>query len=663
MVDVAEHVYDDDPARGHPDVRTRLADANYFLLGNGLIQAAVQHAPRGEGTALGLLIMDPDSLRKKRDALTMHPASGLETSAVHLVTATADVSPLISALTVAWQPDAHVPTVIASWGARGFTVQERFYCPSASRARLAREVTITNRGAEPQVGWVRTSVPGTTVMPRFSVKPGARTRVWLVYDLDPAAAALRLTAAATDPVEAEARATWAALADIRFDDPVLDHLFRVSRAQLPAAVSARGRLDGSIWQYNREWVRDQALIALALTQVGHRGLAATMLRRLATEFVTAEGATLDSSEVRSRSDVELDQNGVLLHVLHEYTAWTGDVALVTDLWDRLVAIAEYPLRPEFRHGPSGMLSGSREFWERHAAHGIEPGLELAYQMFVSLGLASAAGLARRVGRTAEAARWEQAAGELRDAMLAHPLYALCDTRGFVKRRTLDGPVQETISALPGAGLPPGVPLASDGPHLLNPDTCCVLPIAFGMVDPTAPVSRATLANIESLWNQDWDSGGYGRYHVSSEPDSPGAWPFASVFVARALVEAGESARAWRILRWLSATAGSVSGAWFEFNGPRIAPPFPQVGIIPWTWAELVVLIVHHILGVRPEAAGIRIRPRLLAGTRGVDANIPVRDGWLRLELRADPAAPADASFLVPYRAGDMNLVARVRTLP
>ena len=43
---------------------------------------------------------------------------------------------------------------------------------------------------------------------------------------------------------------------------------------------------------------------------------------------------------------------------------------------RITALAEYPLRPEFRHGPSGMLSGSREFWERHAAHGIEPGLEL-----------------------------------------------------------------------------------------------------------------------------------------------------------------------------------------------------------------------------------------------------------------------------------------------
>jgi len=151
--------------------------------------------------------------------------------------------------------------------------------------------------------------------------------------------------------------------------------------------------------------------------------------------------------------------------------------------------------------------------------------------------------------------------------------------------------------------------------------------------------------------------------VSSEPDSPGAWPFASVFVARALVEAGDSARAWRILRWLATTDGSASGAWFEFNGPRIAPPFPQVGIIPWTWAELVLLFIHHVLGVRPEADGIRVRPRLLAGMRGVDARIPVRDGWLHLELRTDPAAPADASFLVPYQRGNMPLIARVRPLP
>ena len=288
---------------------------------------------------------------------------------------------------------------------------------------------------------------------------------------------------------------------------------------------------------------------------------------------------------------------------------------------------------------------------------------MVHQLFVSLGLAGAARVARALGRDSEAARWDQAALDLRNALSAHPIYAFGGARGIIKRRALDGAVQEAIAPQPGSGLPPGVPLASDGPHLLNPDTCCVLPIAFRLVDAAAPVSVATLAHVEALWNQAWDGGGYGRYDVSSEPDSPGAWTFASVFVARALVEAGDSARVWRILKWLATTEGSAAGAWFEFNGPRLAPPFPQVGIVPWTWAELVLLFVHHILGVRPEAGGIRVRPRLLAGMGGVDARIPVRDGCLRLELRADSSAPANASFLVPYKAGDMTLVARVRTLP
>ncbi len=42
MVDFSEHVYGDDPTRGHPDCRTRLDRVSYFLLGNGLVQAAVQ---------------------------------------------------------------------------------------------------------------------------------------------------------------------------------------------------------------------------------------------------------------------------------------------------------------------------------------------------------------------------------------------------------------------------------------------------------------------------------------------------------------------------------------------------------------------------------------------------------------------------------------------
>jgi len=53
MVDVAEHVYDDDPGHGHPDVRTRLAGASYFLLWQRFVQAAVQYALAAKGRRWG----------------------------------------------------------------------------------------------------------------------------------------------------------------------------------------------------------------------------------------------------------------------------------------------------------------------------------------------------------------------------------------------------------------------------------------------------------------------------------------------------------------------------------------------------------------------------------------------------------------------------------
>ncbi|HNV02415.1 MAG TPA: hypothetical protein PLE61_04165 [Vicinamibacterales bacterium] len=662
MVDVAEHAYRDDPARGHPDVRTRLSGTSYFFLGNGRIQAAVQHAPAGEGTPLGLLVMDPDRLRPKRGALTMHPEHGLEPTALRIAAGTGARAPEAGAVAVAWQAGAAIPAVVASWKAGPIDVEERFSCPDGERPSLSRDVTLANAGHETIAGTLRTGTPGTEASIAFSLAPGDRLRAALVYDLDRAAGSVDVRIAAPGggarpPGPRPERTT------VEFGDPVLDRLFRASAAQLPAAVSAAGRMDGSIWQYNREWVRDQAFAALALTMLGHQPLARTMLRRLAIEFVTEEGATLDSSQARGRGDVELDQNGILLHVLGEYTAWTGDLGLAEEVWDHVAAAAEYPLRAELRHPASGLLCGTREYWERHAAHGIKPGLELAHQLFVSLGLAAAASLARQLGRPQPAARWQHESESLRDAMLSDPVFALSDARGFVKRRLVTGQVQETILPSPRAGLPEGVPLAGDPPHRLNPDTSCVLPIAFGTVAPRSAVARATLNHIETLWNQAWHRGGYGRYHVSSEPDSPGAWPFASIFVARAAVEAGDAARAWRILRWLAATDGAASGAWFENNGPRASPPFPQVGITPWTWAELVVLVVQHLLGVRPGPDAVTVTPRLLPGLAGVEARLPVREGWLRLRLRADPDAPDVATFRVPCGAGETPLEARVRPMP
>jgi hypothetical protein len=662
MVDVAEHVYDDDPALGHPDVRTRLDGAAYFFLGNGAIQAAVQCVTGPLGTPLGLLVMHPERFGKKRDALTMDARHGLGPTVVRLEAGGRTLAPAADALSVVWRSDARVPTVEATWGGAGLAVCERFYCPSASLPRLAREIVLANHEPDARTVTLSTGAPDAPIEHACALEPHGRARLWLVYDLSPQESAVTVRFSAREPLDEQACAVWSRRIQLASGDATIDELLLAATRQLPAVVSSEGRVDGSIWQYNREWVRDQAVIAQALALQGRTALAGRMLRRLLAVFVTADGATLDSSEVRGRDDVELDQNGILLHVLREYVEWTDDRAILNEYWPTIAALADYPLRPEFRHAPSGLLSGSREYWERHTAHGIEPGLEMIYQVAVALGLESAAALARLHGSARDATRWLEAASALRHAVLRDPVYGMHDHRGFIKRRRLDGSVQETMNPQSDAGLPPGVPLASPGEHRLNPDTCSVLPIAWGFVDPCSPLAAATLDSVEALWNQQWDDGGYGRYHVSSEPDSPGAWPFASIFVARANAEAGRSDAVWRVLRWLASTRGSLAGSWFEFHGPRVSPPFPQVGVIPWTWAELTIFFVRHLLGVRPTADGIYVRPRLPAGLPRVEARIPIRTGWFYLDLTADPAADDDAAFTIPWTDGEARLAVRVRPL-
>jgi len=144
-----------------------------------------------------------------------------------------------------------------------------------------------------------------------------------------------------------------------------------------------------------------------------------------------------------------------------------------------------------------------------------------------------------------------------------------------------------------------------------------------------------MQSIEELWNQRWSGGGYGRYHISSEPDSPGPWTFPSLFIARAYMEMGRYGMVQRVLDWLSSLSGSLSGTWHEFYGRRISPPFPQVGIPPWTWAEIITLTIHHILGIRPEEEHIRIRPRLLPGMDEIKGRFPIRNITIHLEIKVD----------------------------
>jgi hypothetical protein len=634
-MEVQEHFYSDDPSRGPVDGRTTLGGVDYFFLGNGLIQAAVQVTSAEGATPVGLLVMDPERLGPKRAALTFDSGSGIGATALSLIAAGAVRSASGGSVRARWLPGAADPRVEIGWRSGPYRVTELFFCPDMGSARLLRRVTVTRTADGGSSVRLRTGVGNKIVEASFAFRGvGTKTAVF-AYALSKSGgrSAVRISLAAPSDIEPKSDGYWKDTAICRFSDPLLDRFFAASKFQLRAAVSSSGRLDGSIWQYNLEWVRDQALIALALTMSGQSGPARTILDRLLSEFVSDEGATMDSSRLRAWQESEFDQNGVLLFALESYANWTGDRDLVLERWDKIEKAADFPLRRRFRHGPSGLLVNRREFWERHEAHGVRMGMELAHQLFVAMGLQSAGRMARLAGRTGKADAWAAAAARLREATLRDAKYSLVEAGTFIKRRGVAGDVQEEIRPLPDSSLPRQAPLFEAGRHLLDPDSSAALPLAWEFIDPAGRLARRTLASMETLWNQRWKGGGYGRYHVSSEPDSPGPWPFPSLFIARAAFEAGDDASTRRVLDWLGRVPGARAAAWFEFYGPRPVPPYPQVGIIPWTWAELVFLFVHHMAGVRPGADALRLRPRLLRGLTRMDVDLPLRGGRLELAVR------------------------------
>jgi hypothetical protein len=632
MIDVREHVYQDNPKVGHSDVRTKLKDVSYFFIGNGWIQGAVQIAPAGEGTPVGLLVMNPEHLRKKREALTMDPDTGLENTMIRVFEGPEVHQPSAGAVEAFWSETHHVPSVCVRWQGRGLRVEEHFFCPEKDTPFILRKVRIKSRSRRRKRLRVQTGAGTNILTKKLLLQAYGEKSLSICYFLAAGKPGVLVDFGQRSVPGRDLVDFWEKKSSISFGHPLLDRFFRASRFQLPAVISRTGRVDGGVWQYNREWLRDQAMLALALTMTGDRGMARTMFSRLFDKFVTPDGDTIDSSEKRDPDEVELDQNGFLLYAFKDYVLWTGDLGTAKEKWDKIVVTAEFPLKDSFRHPPSGLLTNRREFWERHCAHGIQSGIELVHQLYTSVGLRAAAVLARMLGRAKEAGRWESEAARIKRSMLEDPKFRMWDDRGFIKRRGLAGQAQETVRALPDSGLPSEAPLAGSGDHFLNPDTSSALPIAIGFVPPGSPLCRMTLAWLETLWNQAWKGGGYGRYHSSSEPDSAGAWPFPSLFVARACIETGDFNKVWRILHWLDTVPGAKAGSWFEFYGKRLAPPFPQVGIVPWNWAELIILFVHHILGVQPQEHALRIRPRLLPGLKRVRASFPFRGSRLELDF-------------------------------
>jgi len=640
-MDIKEHFYSDDPRIGHPDVRTNPPECVYYFLGNGEIEAAIQVNRSGQGTPLGILFMHPEKFGKKRDALNFHPDRGVENTQIHVTVNGREYSPDAATLQVRWASKELVPLVSAEWQAEKNCVREEFFCPTRHWPLLRRVVTLQNQDQIEQSVALWTAIwqceVETKKQREFNLAAGSAATIVFDYSLftrDFDHRLVELTLSNDSQISAETQKHWQHATQFDCGDPALNHLFAASSVQLPAVISSSGAMDASIWQYNLEWVRDQSMTVVGLLMTGHHELAYAMLDRLLRQFVTDRGDTVDSSRLREPAEVELDQNGALLYALWSCWVWCGDAGfgLIRKHWKKIVAVAEFPLQDIFWDKESRLLKNTREFWERHAVYGIREGYELAYQFFVALGLKKAAKMAKNLGEKKLARRWRDAAATIRQAMLAHPRFAMIDDGHLIKRRLASGDVQRTADVPDRSILPDGTPLKTEPICYLDPDASAALPIAFEFVDPHSELAKQTLAHLETLWNQRWNTGGYSHYHVTSEPDSPGPWPFATLFVARAYHEAGDYAKVSRALQWLSQIQGAAAGSWFEFYGPRPVPPCPQVGVIPWTWAELIIFFIHHLLGVRPKVDHLLIRPRLLPELKTIKSNLRWRSHRVDLEI-------------------------------
>src|ERR1017187_6664046 len=127
------------PQSLHPDFETTLPDTDYFFLGSGKIQAAIQCSHHPGATPLGIIISDPEHFARKWSTHLFHPEYGLEKTMVTVILDGVRYRPDEN-VKAAWYPEP-LPSVSAVWQAGDAYVLERFWT-SFDQAVLVREITI-----------------------------------------------------------------------------------------------------------------------------------------------------------------------------------------------------------------------------------------------------------------------------------------------------------------------------------------------------------------------------------------------------------------------------------------------------------------------------------------------------------------------------------------
>jgi hypothetical protein len=632
----------------HPDFRTDIPNTQYFFLGSGKIQVAIQWSKDPSATPLGIIFSRGSQFTRKLGSHLFHTEYGLERTMITTIIDGVRYTPTHDNLSVTWSEHEGVPNVFAKWMAGEHEVIESFWT-SPGTDTLVRWIWIKNckdKTVEVEASLYASPNRFSTFGTGDSLLYASGYSMLYLGALEEAVVHERTMTIAAAPFFGDSKEVHLTYSDS--GAPMLDidslfssesfywkqtsciipdtnkqiaQTFNATKNGLRAAIGSNGRFDASIWQYGMEWGRDAAKVAEGLVYTGQFEFAKKVLTNIITKLSNEEGMIAEASRFRGGKQSELDSNGFVLSAIKLYVDWTGDDEFLGLHWNQIAAIAEYPLRPEFLDVETGMFKATREIWERNAAMGILEGYGVAHQTSLIKGLSDAAELAAHVNEKEQSSKWKAASDKAAKSFTLHPSHSMIENNRIIKRRTLDGSHQLTLNLDKSKALkeffttfaPSSMPLAKKGEHRLEPDVSQLFPMLTGLIDPTSDIAKNTLNDIATLWSQAWDGGGLGRYDISGEPDSPGPWSVATILFAEAALACGDEALALKALDWLHIKAGAA-GTFLEFYGDRPTPPLPPVGILVWAWAEYAILVVRDILGAHIKDGKVSFNPKLgLAG--------------------------------------------------
>jgi len=120
----------------HPDFQTNPSDTEYFFLGSGKIQAAIQWSRNPNCTPLGIILSMPHQFSRKWGSYLFHPELGLERTMATVIIDGVRYKPTHDNLKVCWSNYEGVPCVFATWNAGEYEVMQSFNVSPDSHALI-----------------------------------------------------------------------------------------------------------------------------------------------------------------------------------------------------------------------------------------------------------------------------------------------------------------------------------------------------------------------------------------------------------------------------------------------------------------------------------------------------------------------------------------------